>query len=120
MLLDRDILEEILYYTCTILKKHFFYDEESVMRFLHRFTDTIESELIRFGNWANQEIQIQLKYDRSARFYFTSYFVSVNLRNVMVEHLHFSESELEAFDNVLPKYSEVIESVKPCNQRAHY
>jgi hypothetical protein len=120
MLLDRDILEEILYFTCTILKKHFFYDEEGVMRFLHIFTDTVEFELIQFGNWANQQIQLRLKYDQSARFYFTSYFVSVNLRNVMVEHLHFSESELEAFDNFLPKYSEVIENVKSYNQRAHY
>ena len=120
MRLDRNVVEEIFVITCAILKKHFFYDEESISRFLHVFTDSIEYELICFENWANKEIQIQLKYDRKARFYFTNYFVSANLRHVMIKHLHFSESELEAFDNVLPKYSEVIEDVKSCSQRAHY
>lgn len=120
MPLDRDVLEEILCITCSILKKHFFYDQESVTRFLHMFTNAVEYELDCFENWANQEIQIQLKYDRKARFYFTNYFVSANLRNVMIRCLHFSESELEAFDNVLPKYSEVNKNAKSYNQRAHY
>lgn len=120
MILDRMVLEEILMITCLILKKYFFYDEEGITRFLHVFTDSMEFELDCFDQWAEKEVQIQLQYDPKARFYFTTYFISANLRNVMIKHLHFSESELEAFDNVLPEYSEVNKNVKSCNERAHY
>ena len=120
MRLDRVVLEEILLVTCSILKKYFFYDEESIARFLQVFTMVVECELDCFDHWASEEVRIQLQFDRKARFYFTNYFVSANLRNVMIHYLHFTESELQAFENVLPKYSEVIEDVKSCNQRAHY
>jgi hypothetical protein len=120
MRLDRKALEEILLVTCSILKKHFFYDEESIGRFLHVFESVVECELECFDHWASEEVRIQLQFDRKARFYFTNYFVSANLRNVMIHYLHFSEFELQAFENFLPNYSEVNENVESCNQRTHY
>jgi hypothetical protein len=120
MRLDRVVLEEILYVTCSILKKHFFYDDESIARFLHVFTHVAECELDCFDQWASEEVRLQLRFDRKARSCFTSFFVSANLRNVMIHYLHFSESELQAFENFLPNYSEVIENVESCNQRAHH
>ena len=119
MYLDRFALEEILTTTSSILEKHFFYDGDGISRFLDIFLDVIEHELNLFELQAHPETIIQIKYDRNARFFFTLYFVSINLRQIMIEHLHFTELELKAFDSVLPKYSEV-ENVEPYSQRAHY
>lgn len=120
MKLDRIALEEMLTVTSLILQKYFFYDEESVSRFFHVFTDEMERELICFESEASLETRIQIKHDRVARLYFTIYFASFQIRRVLINYLHFTEAELKAFENLVPKNSEVAKNAKSCSQRAHY
>jgi hypothetical protein len=119
MLLDRQIFKEILLITCAIFKNNFFYDKESIERFLKIFTEIIKGECEIFDRFADENIRLRLKYDHDARKEFTAYFVSIHLREIMIEHLNFSEMELQAFENVLPKYSEASDDVEPYSQRAH-
>jgi hypothetical protein len=120
MQLDRIALEEILLVTCCILEKHFYYDQACISRFLNIFSDVLKFEINFFDLQAEPELRYKLKHDKQACFYFTIYFVSAHMREILIDHLYFSELELIAFDNLLPKYSEVNKNVKPCSQRAHY
>jgi hypothetical protein len=120
MLLEREILRDILTVTCSILKNHFFYDTDSLKQFLEVFTNEMEYGCGRFGDQADEDILLRLKYDRKARALFTTYFASANLREILIDFFYFSEMELEAFDNLLPKYSGVADDIEPRNQRAHY
>lgn len=120
MLLERTILKEILYTACLILKKHFFYDEESITHFLDDFTNEMIFGYGCFDEKADEETRLRLKYDRKARALFTNYFASANLHDILINYLHFSEQELEAFENILPRYAGVTDDVKPSNKRAYH
>lgn len=119
MLLDRRIFKEILLITCAIFENNFFYDKASIERFLKIFTKVIKKECEIFDECMDENLRLRLKYDYDACKEFTAYFVSVHLREIMIEHLNFSEMELQAFENVLPKYSEASDDVEPYSQRAH-
>lgn len=120
MLLERTVLKEILHTACLILKDHFFYDQESISRFLDAFTNEMIFGYGCFDEKADDQTRLRLKYDRKARALFTNYFASANLRDILISFLHFSESELEAFEMILVKYSEVTSDAEPHNQRAYY
>lgn len=121
MLLNKGILQDIMMVTCSILQNNFFYDQDSLARFIDIFTDELEFEYACFQDEANHEMKLRLKHDKKARNSFTTYFVSAHLRDILIDYLHFTEMELEAFDNILPKYSEVAANdIESCNQRTHY
>lgn len=120
MLLERDVLRDILTVTCSILQNNFFYDEDSLGRFLDIFTNEMEYDFACFNEKADDDFRLRLKYDRKARALFTTYFTSMNLRETLIDFFYFSEMELEAFDNLLPKYSGVADDTEPRNERAYY
>jgi hypothetical protein len=119
ILLDTVILKGILSITTKILKFNFFYDEESLERFFKLFENYIVEDYLCFEKNATKDVILQLKLDSQARSYFTSYFVSANLHDILVCEMHFTDSELDAFENLLPKLG-VNHGSKPSRKRAYY
>lgn len=99
------VMKEILGVTCSILKKNFFYEDETLGEFLTDFIDIASDELLLFEASANQEILDTLNDDYRKRLHFTCYFVSAHLREVFIHRLHFTEQEIYAFESLLPKYT---------------
>lgn len=121
VLLEKDILKGILQITCNILQKNFYYDNASLSRFLDIFQEVMTDEYCAFEQYTEQEFLDELKADKTARLYFTSYFTSANLHDILVHDLHFTEMELDCFENMLPKYTGVYENEsKPTSKRAYY
>ena len=89
-ILDFSATRTILEVTCDILEKNFYYDKDAVSRFLTIFSDEVSEELER---------------SYRSRLYFTIYFVSANLRHILMYELHFTEQEIQAFENFLPSYT---------------
>ncbi|HSX39114.1 MAG TPA: hypothetical protein VLI92_00800 [Candidatus Saccharimonadales bacterium] len=111
------VMKQILGVTCSILKKNFYYEDESLSFFLNEFTANLGQELTDFEMFANESVVADLHNDKMARFYFTCYFVSAHLREFFIHRLHFSEQELNAFESVLPKYTgERYEKQQPKHQ----
>ena len=102
---DAVIMKQILQVTCMILERYFFYDSDSVKRFLDEFTDDTIVELDNFGMFAEPHVLEELHNSDKARLYFTCYFVSAQLRFILINKLHFTEAELRAFENFLPEYT---------------
>jgi hypothetical protein len=105
LIFDRKITGQILSLTCSILRENFMYDDEFLKEFLDDFKDYLGEELDIFEEYAEPRILLSLKYDGKARAYFTCYFVSAHLREMLINRLHFSEQELQAFESILPKYT---------------
>ena len=89
------------------MQETFFYDPESISRFLDIFGDVMTNEIIEFENWANDDFLDNLNSDFQAKMLFTCYFVSVNLRQIFIKHLFFNDTELQIFDDYVTKYSGV-------------
>lgn len=102
---DAEIMKRILQVTCTILERNFFYDSEATKRFLDLFTEDTLVELENFEAFAEPRIIDELHRSAKARLYFTCYFTSAQLRYIFLNELHFTEQELHAFENFLPKYT---------------
>lgn len=102
---DSEVVKAILGVTCSILEKNFFYDKEAISHFLNAFTEDTVIELNNFEQFAEPEIIAELHRGGKPRLYFTCYFVSAQLRHVFLNELHFTEQELYAFENLLPKYT---------------
>jgi hypothetical protein len=121
VLLDKDILKGILQITCNILKNNFFYDEFSLKRFLDIFQEVMIEEYHAFEQYTEVDFIMELEHCLLTRKYFTSYFTSSNLHDILVEDLHFSELELDCFENILPKYTGVYDNdLKQTSKRAYY
>ncbi len=97
-------MKQILEVTCSILERNFYYSNESIKRFLDLFTEDTLDELENFEAFAEQRILDELHNSYKARLYFTCYFTSAQLRYIFLNELHFTEQELKAFENFLPKY----------------
>lgn len=104
-ILDEDITKKILQVTCSILERNFFYDGDSIKQFLDYFTDDMVEELDYFVQFAEPQILQELETSYKSRLYFTCYFVSAQLRYIFLNKLHFTEEELHAFENFLPRYT---------------
>lgn len=104
-ILDRATLREIIRITCAIMRNNFFYDEETLKDFLIFFTDDFSDALIDFGSSADREIICDLYSSRAVRFDFTCYFASKVIRRILIQDFHFSEQELQAFENIVSKYT---------------
>ena len=104
-ILDFSTTKTILQVTCDILEKKFFYDKDAVSRFLNVFSDEVGEEIEIFIDYAYPETLDELKRSYKSRLYFTVYFVSANLRQILLLHLHFTEQEILAFENFLPSYT---------------
>lgn len=102
---DPYVMKDIIKLSVKILQANFYYDEENIGRFLDIITAEIAKGLVYFEQNGEQEILDELKRDKIARIHFTCYFTSANLRHVFLDKLHFTEQELVAFDNILPKYN---------------
>jgi hypothetical protein len=121
ILLDKEILKGILQITCNILKNNFFYDDFSLKRFLNIFHEVMTDEYCAFEQYTDEEILEELRNDKVTRQYFTSYFTSANLHDIFVHDMHFTEEELDCFENMLPKYTGVYDNdPKQTNKRAYY
>lgn len=120
VLLDRLIYKGILRITTRILQNNFFYDEGSLARFLQIFDATMKEEYLQFDLAADSKFKWQLKIDKYLRHDFTSWFVSYHLHDILVDDLFFTEEELDAFENILPKYQGVQNDSKQINKRAQY
>lgn len=101
MLFEPIVLKEILRATCVILLKNFFYDESQVHQFLDDFKIAMTKDLALFEMMADPEVVQELEDSRVLRAYFTTYFVSRHIRELFINKFHFTEQELEAFENVL-------------------
>jgi hypothetical protein len=99
------LVKEILNVTCSILRTNFYYEDESLDDFVKIFTNDISTELLFFEANAHPETLDKLHEDNKARLYFTCYFVSAHLRDIFINKLHFTEQEIYAFENILPKYT---------------
>jgi hypothetical protein len=101
---DPQLMKAIIKITCSVLRDNFFYSDESIASFINTFTDDMANALDEFEAFAEESIINELHRDRLARFHFTCYFTSVNLRFIFINKMHFTEQELQAFENLLPKY----------------
>jgi len=104
LIFDTEIMKQILTVTCSILQKNFFYDGDNLQRFLDFFTEDTLVEIDNFVAFAEPHILEELQNSHKARLYFTCYFVSAQLRFIFLNELHFTEQELKAFENFLPRY----------------
>lgn len=104
-ILDFSATKTILEVTCDILEKKFFYDKDALSRFLNVFSDEVSEEIEVFLDNAYPETLDELERSYRSRLYFTIYFVSANLRQILLYHLHFTEQEISAFENFLPSYT---------------
>jgi hypothetical protein len=120
LVLDREILHNIMTVTCSILQNNFYYCEDVLIRFVETFADVLEDEMEALDEWIDRDFKMTMKYDGLARKEFTCYFVSAHLHDVLVYDLHFTDQELDAFENILPKYTGVTDDTKQRSQRAHY
>jgi hypothetical protein len=105
LILDLSATKTILQVTCDILEKKFFYDTDAISRFLNTFSKVVGEELETFMNHAYTETLDEITSSRLTRLYFTNYFISANLRNILKKHLYFTEQEICAFENFLPQYT---------------
>jgi hypothetical protein len=103
LLLDNTIFKGIVRITQDILRFKFFYDAESLNKFFEDFTQYIANEYCAFEEYSDIEFKNLLRFDAARRRYFTSYFVCFHLHDLLVNNLHFSEMELDHFENLLPK-----------------
>lgn len=120
LVLDREILQNIVTVSCSILQNNFYYSEEVLTRFVDVLGDVLGDEMEALEEWIDYEFKMSMKYDVLARKEFTCYFVSSNLHDVLVYDLHFSEQELDAFENILPKYTGVADDTKQRSERTRY
>jgi hypothetical protein len=119
---DANVMKSILEVTCSILERNFFYDTETIKRFLDLFTEDTIVELDNFEAFAEPEVLEELHNSPTVRLYFTCYFVSAQLRFIFINELHFTEQELKAFESFLPKYTgEKNDKQQPSKpKRTHY
>jgi hypothetical protein len=103
-----------------ILKDYFFYDTCSLVRFSNIFVKYMADQYIEFEKTADKEYKDQLRYNLNNRKYFTSYFLSFHLHDIFVEKMHFSDLELDCFENILPKFVGESNHVEQTGKRAHY
>jgi hypothetical protein len=120
LVLDRQILQNIITVSCSILQNNFYYSEDVLIRFVDTLSDVLADEMEALDSWIDLDFKMSMKYDVLARKEFTCYFVSSNLHDVLVYDMHFSEQELDAFENILPKYTGVTDDTKPRSERARY
>jgi hypothetical protein len=121
MLIDFKLLESVMKITCLILQNNFFYDEGSLARFLTNYHERVETEYHKLEDHADDHFRSQMLCDRVARKHFTAYFASYHLHDTLVEDCHFSEIELDLFENILPKYTGANnDDLKQSKQRTNY
>ena len=120
-LLDSQIYKGILNITAKILRDYFFYDGDALSKFIDLFTEKMRTEYLRLEKTAPHSMICFLKHDPRGRKYFTSYFVSYHLHDVLVDDFHFENEELMMFDNILPKFVGVQDAyAEQRHKRAHY
>jgi hypothetical protein len=120
ILLDKRIFTGIFEITTDILKNNFFYDLESLADFHKVFTMTLANEYCAFEDNSDAEFKQRLRFDLKCRQLFTSYFVSYHLHDILVHNLHFSEKELDLFENILPKFVGVYDAKQQGFKRENY
>jgi hypothetical protein len=118
-LMDRETLVGILNITQSILLDYFYYSPESLLRFFKYFQDFMVDEYLRFYEQADEGYKIELKYDWQSRRELTSCLASYGLHRSLVDMLYFSELELHAFENLIPKCTGVQHDFKQSIERAH-
>lgn len=119
LLLDREMYKGILRISTSILKTYFFYDDECLERFWACFGDTIEEEYLYFDENADYGFKVQLQYDLKLRRDWTCYFVSFHLHDILMDQLHFTELELDCFENLLPNTTGVEKNGKTIKRAYH-
>ena len=120
ILLDKQIFKGIFETTKSILKNNFFYDPESLAAFCDVFTMKMVDEYCLFEQQADIEFKQKLKYDQYEKRMFTRMFMSFYLYELLVQYLHFSEPELDMFENILPKFAGVNHVKYESDERASY
>lgn len=120
ILLDKQIFKGVIEITLNILKNNFFYDNETLGYFTDTYTQTLANEYCLFEDNSDEEFLRKLRFDLLGRKYFTSYFMSYHLHDTLVNELHFTEKELDLFENILPKFVGVYDAKQQGNQRTHY
>lgn len=103
-LLDKYVFTGIVDITQDILKNYFFYDNESLNNFFDDFVNCMANEYTIFHQNVDFDFKRQLRFDLNTRRHFTSYFVSWHLHDLLVNNLHFTDMELDLFENILPKF----------------
>lgn len=103
-IIDAALIKSIVKITCSILHCNFYYSIEKIGWFIERITDDMANNINDFELNGDKEIIAQLRRDSITRLYFTSYFTSVHIRQTLLDGLHFTEQELQAFESILPKY----------------
>jgi hypothetical protein len=104
LLLDDEIFKSILRMTTNILKNNFFYSDGALKRFFNCFNDLMQEEYSLFEIEVEDSFRFQLKTCDAIKKDFTCYFVSFYLHDVLMYDLHFTEMELEQFQNLLPSF----------------
>jgi hypothetical protein len=120
ILLDKRVFTGILEITTDILKNNFFYDFDTLSHFHNVFTYKMANEYCAFEDNIDQDFKRRLRHDLMCRKYFTSYFVSYHLHDILVQEFHFSDKELDLFENILPKFIGVYDVKHQGNQRTNH
>lgn len=105
MLIDMVYLKDILFIACTILNDNFFFDKDTLKRFIDTYRDRMYEEYCLFEESVDDDFRAELKSDLLIKECFTSYFASVQLYDCLIEDFHFEDFELDLFDNILPKFT---------------
>lgn len=119
-LMDRETLVGILNITRSILLDYFYYSPESLAGFFQYFQDFMVKEYLDFYEEAEHSYKMELKYDWQARKELTNYLSSFGLHRSLVDVLHFTDEELYAFENLIPKCTGVQYDFKQSIERAYH
>jgi hypothetical protein len=120
MVLDENVVKGILRITCSILRDNFFYSEEALGRFLDIFADLVSEEVEYCACYMDEGYQLRLKYDKQERKEFTCYFITCQVHDILVDFLYFSDLELDAFQDFLPRYTGAYENAEPTTKGTYH
>jgi hypothetical protein len=109
LLLDPNMTKSIGKIATNILSRHFNYDKDSLDNFCQIFAASINLEHAILQERADKEFKHIIWGDKLKQLEFTAHFVGYHLCMVLHEKLHFTETELDCFENILVKYIKVCE-----------
>lgn len=119
-LMDKETMVGLLNICQSILLDYFYYAEECLEPFFKYFQEYMIDEYVTFYDGADYSTKMELKYDWQSRRNFTAYLMSKGIHRSLVDILHFSDEELNAFENLIPKYTGVHHDFKQSIERANH
>lgn len=109
ILLDQKMANSMMKIASNILAEHFNYDRDSLEIFCQSFASSVNYEHAVLQTTADDEFKHIIWGDKLKRLEFTAHFVGYHLCLTLYEKLHFTDNEIDCFENILVKYIKVCE-----------